>query len=247
MHLKKNIPNVITLSNLFVGSIALAMAFEGRLVDSALLVLLCMILDFGDGMAARLLHAVSPIGKQLDSLADLVSFGMVPSAIMYTYLTNSIATTPDNATSYIPYVAFLLAVFSALRLANFNIDTRQTSSFIGLPTPANALFFASIPLALHFLPQTAAITRGMTYIISNTPILITLICIFSYMMVAPLPMFSLKFNTFDAKQNLIRYVFLGLSLVLLIMLQWGALPVIIVLYIGISALDFLINHRRITN
>lgn len=242
MQLKKNIPNVITLSNLFVGSIALTLAFQGDLAHAALLVLLCLLLDFGDGLAARLLRAVSPIGKQLDSLADLVSFGLVPSAIMYSYLADSNATAQNNVFAYTPYLAFLLAVFSALRLANFNIDTRQTSSFIGLPTPANALFFVSIPLIIDYLPPTAFITRTMMFMSTSAPIMIALVGIFSCLMVAPLPMFSLKFKTFGARQNIIRYVFLSLSLILLIIFQWGALPAIIVLYIIISAVAFLINH-----
>lgn len=242
MQLKKNIPNVITLSNLFVGSIALSLAFEGKLAESALLVLLCLVLDFGDGLAARLLGAVSPIGKQLDSLADLVSFGLVPSAMIYTYLAESTATTHNIVFAYLPYLAFLLTVFSALRLANFNIDTRQTATFIGLPTPANALFFVSIPLIFNYLPQTAVATQTMVHITGNTPIMILLVCIFSCLMVAPFPMFSLKFKTFDAKQNMIRYVFLGLSFLLMIMLQWGALPAIIILYIVISVVAFLVNR-----
>ena len=152
--IKKNIPNFITALNILCGSFSVVLAFEGYILWAAILIGIASIFDFMDGMAARMLNAYSELGKQLDSLADLISFGFAPSIILFVLMKKSLAidSISFNQYSEIAFLAipFLIVVFSAIRLAKFNVDTRQTSSFIGLPTPANALLIASFPLILHY-------------------------------------------------------------------------------------------------
>ena len=234
------IPNFITSLNLLAGSISIVMAFEGYLLFASYLIGIAAIFDFLDGMAARLLNAYTKIGKELDSLADIVSFGVAPSVIIYHLLKLSIDiksfTLIFNSTSLINIIllfsSFLIAIFSALRLAKFNIDSRQTDSFIGLPTPANAIFIASLPLVLYHNENVV-----LDNIILSIYFLFPLIIIQSFLLVAEFPMFSLKFKDFRFNNNKIRYIFLGISVVLLILLQYIAIPIIIILYIILSALN----------
>ena len=234
--MKNHIPNLITLLNLFAGSIALVAAIEGNLMFASWLVLGCMVLDFSDGMAARLLHATSPIGKQLDSLADLVSFGMVPSAIVYSYLKASQHSGMTGPAALLPYIAFALAVFAALRLAKFNIDTRQSTNFIGLPTPANALFFVAFPLAAGMLPTETFVAEVFQKIIHSSWAWLVLTAAFSWLMVSPIPMISLKFSSLNVRDNMVRYLFLAFSLLCILIFTWAALALIIVAYVIISLL-----------
>jgi len=217
----KQIPNTITCLNLFSGCIACVMAFYGDYFCAALFIYLAAVFDFLDGMAARLLNAYSKIGKELDSLADMISFGFAPGVILFSWLQ-----TMQGEISILPYAAFLIPVFSALRLAKFNIDTRQTSSFIGLPTPANAIFIAS----LISLPDNACLQS----LLHNICFIIILIVILSFLLVCELPMFSLKFKSLSWKSNQTRYIFLSLSIILLIIFQLTAIPLIILLFIFMS-------------
>lgn len=222
------VPNFITILNLMCGSIAIIAAFNNYLHISAILIFIAAVFDFFDGMSARLLHAYSDIGKQLDSLADIVSFGLTPSIIVYQLIremTNVEITIFDQLSieTILPYVAFLIVIFSALRLAKFNIDERQTESFVGLPTPAIAIFFASLTLLIKF----------KLYDI-NVFIILGLVVFMSVLLVAEIPMFSLKFKHFRFKQNEIKYVFLFISIVLIVLLKIIALPIIIILYVLIS-------------
>ncbi len=192
--MKKHVPNTITSMNLFSGCIAIVMAFEGAFIWVVFWVILAAIFDFFDGMAARLLNAYSNIGKELDSLADVVSFGVAPAVALFILL-RDYTFYPESLIfiqPYIPYLAFIIPVFSALRLAKFNIDERQTSSFIGLPTPANALFWVSYVYGIHKSSM------------ANTAILfltITLIVALSLLMVSEAPMFSFKFKNMKIKGN----------------------------------------------
>ena len=172
--------------------------------------------DFLDGFAARMLKVSSPIGKELDSLADMVSFGLLPSIVMYKMLMSV------GAPDYVPYLAFSIAVFSALRLAIFNVDTRQTDSFRGLPTPANTLMITVLPLL-----TTVAFLQSYEVLI-----IITLLS--SYLMVSGIELFALKFKNFSWADNKIRFTFLLLSVLLLAILQLSAIPLIILLYIALS-------------
>jgi CDP-diacylglycerol--serine O-phosphatidyltransferase len=236
MSIKNHVPNAITCLNLFSGCIAVVMAFRGLFFYALLFVILAAVFDFFDGFAARLLHASSPIGKELDSLADMVSFGVAPSVVVFTQLSWL-----DGAGKFLPFGAFLIAVFSALRLAKFNIDDRQTTSFIGLATPANALFFMGLfaivdpltPVASYLEPH-----RGLIHPILFQPAVVMLLVVFfSCLLVSEIPMFSLKFKSFRWEDNRVRFIFLGLSLILLVTLQFVALPFIILLYLLSSVFD----------
>ncbi|GAB3822771.1 CDP-alcohol phosphatidyltransferase family protein [Pontibacter rugosus] len=226
--MKKHIPNAITCLNLFAGCLGLYFAFKGELVYTAYLVGIAAAFDFMDGMVARVMGSYSEIGKQLDSLADMVSFGVVPGTIMFMLLQRIEAPFLGISADVLPFFGFLITVFSALRLAKFNIDTRQSESFIGLPTPACTLFVASLPLIL----ETGDLV--MFEIILNHPVLLILTVLLSYLLIAELPLFALKFKNFTWQDNAIRFIFLGLSVILAAMLKFAAIPLIIVLYILLS-------------
>lgn len=224
----RNIPNTITSCNLFCGCIASYWAFQGNYKLALLFIILGAVFDFFDGMTARLLHVSSPIGKELDSLADDVTFGLAPAAIVFSLFKEVhypafLAPIVD----IMPYAAFLIAVFSALRLAKFNLDERQTSSFIGMPTPANALFWGSLTVGAHdFLTSTSF----------NAICLLILVIIMSLLLVAELPMFSLKFKNLSWQQNKVSYIFLIVSIPLLIIFQLSGFAAVILWYIVLSVL-----------
>lgn len=220
--MKKHIPNLITCFNLFSGCIAITFAFKGQLDIAAYLILLSAVFDFLDGMFARLLHAYSEIGKQLDSLADMVSFGFAPGVFVYMLLSSSLAMSGQS--EYWAYAAFIIPVFSALRLANFNIDERQSVNFIGLPTPANTLFFIALPFALN----------SYAPFLLNPWVLIMLSLVMSWLLVAELPLFSMKMKNFALSENIHRYILILISAILIIFLKFAAVPVVIILYILLS-------------
>lgn len=196
------------------------------LVQAAYLIGLAAVADFFDGLVARALHVSSPIGKDLDSLADMVSFGVVPGAILFKLLQTSL---PEvGLPSWVAYSAFIVSIFSALRLAKFNNDTRQSDSFIGLPTPACTLLVAALPLILH------QDSFGLTSIILNPWILLVLTLVLSGLLVAELPLFALKFKNLRWQDNSLRFIFLLLSLGLLIGLGYAAIPLVILLYVVLS-------------
>jgi len=241
--MKKHIPNLITLLNLFCGSIAVIFAVEDNLFMAAVFVMLGIIFDFFDGFAARLLDVKSELGLQLDSLADMVTSGVVPGIVIFKLFEKTAGSFPyaldfsstewnDGTTSFLPLVGLLVILASCYRLANFNIDTRQTDSFIGLPTPANTLFILSLPLVL--------MTNDVVWIdefILNKWFLIALTVFSCYMLNAEIPLFSLKMKTYGFKENAVKYIFLILSVLLLMFLQFLAIPVIIVLYVLISVIS----------
>lgn len=219
----RHIPNTLTCLNLFSGCIACVMAFHARFEMALLFIVIGATFDFFDGFAARLLHAYSNIGKDLDSLADDISFGIAPALIVFS-LFKEIHYPEQLAflAPWLPYSAFLIAVFSALRLAKFNNDTRQTTSFIGLPVPANALFWASL-------------VAGCYPLASYHPLLtLVLVCLFSWLLVSEIPMFSLKFKSMSWKENKVSFLFIIISAALLIGLQIAGFAVVIVCYILLS-------------
>lgn len=221
----RHIPNALTCMNLFSGCIACVMAFHANFEMAMLFIVIGAVFDFFDGLAARLLHAYSNIGKDLDSLADDVSFGVAPALIVFSLFKE--INYPDYLSflaNWLPYAAFLIAVFSALRLAKFNNDTRQTTSFIGLPVPANALFWASL-------------IAGCKPIASYHPLLtLALVCLFSWLLVSEIPMFSLKFKNLSWKDNKIAFIFVIVSAILLITLKIAGFAAVIVWYILLSIL-----------
>lgn len=249
MNLKKHIPNSITLGNLLCGCFALVNAFKGDLVWSAYFVGIALVLDFFDGFTARALKVSSAIGKDLDSLADMVTFGLVPGVVMFHLINYSVSdlTNPVNSVwiqysevSPIAYLAFSITIFSAVRLAKFNNDTRQTQSFIGLPTPANAMIICSIPLILAFQPNVFFNSMLM----KHTEYLIVLTALLSYLLVAELPLFALKFKTFAWADNKLVYVFLMCSVVGIALLKFIAIPIIILLYILISIVNKIFSQKE---
>lgn len=207
MSIKKNIPNTITCCNLISGCIATSFAFGGSPKMALLWIIIGAVFDFFDGMSARLLHVSSPIGKELDSLADDVTFGVAPATIVFSEL--AVLEYPSFLMpycEYIPYLAFLIAAFSALRLAKFNLDERQTTSFIGMPTPANALFWGSLIVYNPFWLE------GYKWSVFA---ILALVVATSLLLVSELPMFALKFKKWSFKGNEIKYIFAILTLVIL--------------------------------
>ncbi len=242
MNLTRQIPNTITLINLLCGTIATIFAVQGSLVMAALFVALGIFFDFFDGLAARALNVKSELGLQLDSLADMVTSGVVPGIVMFQLFIKALPETASQPTDWTTGDEFLvwdfplLALFGLLvtlgscyRLAKFNIDERQTDSFIGLPTPANALLILSLPLILIFQPQPFLVD-----IILNEWFLVALTLFSCFMLNAEIPLFALKFSNWGFAENKVRYLFLIFCVILLIFLQFAAIPVIILSYVIVS-------------
>jgi len=228
------IPNTITSLNVFSGCISITFAFNGKLELAAYFIFISAVFDFFDGFTARLLDAYSQLGKELDSLADIVSFGVAPATIVYQILLNEMPVHHFHwfIENYFPLLAFLIVIFSALRLAKFNIDERQHLTFIGLATPPNAMFFAS----LIFLSKKDYLSPIFEYA-QNIWLLLFLVIVFSLLLIAEIPMFSLKLKSRKFSDYKIQYIFLGISLILLIGLQLAALPFIILVYILLSIIN----------
>ena len=224
----RHIPNMVTCCNLFSGCIAAVMAFQSNYEAAILFIILGAVFDFFDGMLARLLNVSGPLGKELDSLADDITFGFAPSAIVFSLFKEvQYPEFMSGITEYFPYTAFIIAAFSALRLGKFNIDPRQSSSFIGLPTPANALFWGSL------------VVGGHSFLISdsfNAIYLFALVLLMSYLLIAELPMFSLKFKNLSWKDNKISYIFLLVCIPLLAIFRISGFAAIILWYIILSVL-----------
>ncbi len=217
-----NIPNTITLLNLFSGCVGITAALNGDLVTPFYCMVASLIFDFLDGFMARLLRAYSPMGKELDSLADMVSFGVLPSTILYTM--------------GLEYFAFIIALFSALRLAKFNIDTRQSDGFLGLATPANAIFFGAVGYLSVTMPE-------VNRYISEESLTIAAI-IMSLLLVTEIPMFALKFKSISLKKDGYILLFIMLSVITFAILQVLAIPFIVIGYILLSIVRYIINKIK---
>ena len=238
--IRQNIPNAITCGNLLCGCLAIVKAFEGNLVLAAYLVGTAAVLDFFDGFTARLLKVSSPIGKDLDSLADMVTFGVVPGFVMFKMLLiSTLFMTNNTIWVYLPYIAFIIPVFSCIRLAKFNNDKRQTESFIGVNTPANSILICSLPLIIGVDFQSEA-----ALIILNPYLLSALTVVMSALLVSEIPIFSLKFKTFGWKGNEIRFIFLIISLLMLCILHYVGIPLIIVFYIVLSMINNFLTKNK---
>lgn len=222
------IPNIITLMNLFSGCIGVVFVFTSDPRLASLMIFISLLLDYMDGGAARLLNVKSELGKELDSLADLISFGLLPSLIAYIILR-----TGDYPS--LAYIAFLMTVMSAYRLAKFNLDERQSENFIGLPTPANAIFWSAFPLVIYGDPNSV-VEISMASLMVESRVIMILIVVFSYLLIAEIPLFSLKFSDLRWKNNAYRFVFLIMSVILFVLMSYYALPFIILLYLLISIL-----------
>jgi CDP-diacylglycerol--serine O-phosphatidyltransferase len=223
----KHIPNTITCLNIFAGCLAIVAALFGEYLSSAYFILIASALDFMDGFAARLLKAYSPMGKELDSLADVISFGVAPGFILFAFLSQNIGI-------FWALSAFAIPIFSALRLAKFNVDERQTDSFLGLPTPANALFWAFLIYGVTaYFPVLSVAQLQIAKLIT-----VIFIPVFSFLLVSEVPMFSLKIKTISWKENKLRVLFLVASLGLFFALKLWAFPLVILWYILLSLLNW---------
>ena len=236
--MQKHIPNFITLLNVFCGCVATVFAVLNKLEMAALFVALGIFFDFFDGLAARALDVKSDLGLQLDSLADMITSGLVPGIVMYQLLAMSqtggwglesggiIQPEGFKIATLLPFVGFIITMASAYRLAKFNLDENQVSSFIGLPTPANALLILSLPLILFYHSNSI-----LNDIILNQWFLIGLTLLSAFLLNCSLPLFALKFKNWSFKDNALRYIFLIVSLVLLVTMQFLAIPFIIGFYV----------------
>ncbi len=244
MAIKRHVPNVVTLLNLFCGSIAVIFAVYNNFVAAAIFVFLGIFFDFFDGLLARKLNVQSPLGLQLDSLADMVTSGLVPGLVMFKLLSLAVdtplffnASTEWNSNfdwqefggAWLPLLGLLITLSSAYRLAKFNLDEDQQTYFKGLPTPANALLILSLPLILEF--QESDLLNAL---ILNKWFLIILTLISSYLLNSPVKLFALKFKNYGFKDNAVRYVFVVMTLVLIALFQFAAIPLIIAMYILMS-------------
>lgn len=221
-----HLPNFITSLNLFSGTLAVYFAFQANYEAVLGMILLSAVFDFFDGFAARMLKAYSPMGKELDSLADMVSFGLAPATVAFSLLYGS------ELPHWLAFGGFVLAVFSALRLAKFNIDERQTTSFIGMPTPANAIFWTGLGYSFS------------TFMTQNSWLVLLLVVIMSGLLVAEIPMFSLKFKNLKWSGNQIQFVFLGFSVLMLVIFRLNAFAPIIAGYILISVISAVLSKNH---
>jgi CDP-diacylglycerol--serine O-phosphatidyltransferase len=240
MWIKKQVPNTITLLNLFCGCIALVFAFNKEFEMAFYFVSLGIFLDFFDGFFARLFQVSSSLGLQLDSLADMVTSGVVPGIVMY-QLMGSSSGYPKLGwlVEPFPFVGFLITLGSCYRLANFNIDTRQTDSFIGLPTPANALFILSLPLVLTNLDSFFVLE-----LLTNPFVLVGITLLSVYMLNAEIPLFSLKIKQMSVKKNALQILFLLSSVVLIASFQYAGIPLVIVFYVLLSLINNILTNNN---
>lgn len=243
--IRKHIPNMMTLGNLLCGCLAVFCLMKEELNLAGLFVLVALFLDFFDGFTARLLGVSSPIGKDLDSLADMVTFGVVPGFFMFWMMLQSLGlglretdftALTRNSSDLTSFCAFLITLFSCLRLAKFNNDTRQTQGFIGMPTPANTMLVASLALLHQSDPSYLAGLFHPAYLLLLTGLL-------SYLLVSEVPMLALKFKTFGWKGNEFRYLLLGGSVLLLVVLQLRAVPLVMLLYILLSIVNNIFSKK----
>ncbi len=239
----RNIPNTITCCNLISGCVATSFAFVNRPELALLWIIIGAIFDFFDGMSARLLGVSSPIGKELDSLADDITFGVAPATMVFAELgVMDYPATIEPMRDYLPYFAYIMAAFAALRLAKFNLDTRQATSFIGLPTPANALFWGSLIVGANEFIEASPY---------NVFAIMAMVLISSYIQVAELPMFALKFKHWGWKGNKVKYIFLITCIPLLIIFRLSAFAVIIAwyvilsVYVNITKKDTIANNKDV--
>ncbi len=235
MSIKSSIPNFITSLNLFCGALSAFFALNGRIDIAAILVFAGALFDFTDGFAARMLNAYSPMGKELDSLADMISFGFAPMAILHMMIKKVVLGDihgdffqQDLVNQIIVLSPFIITVFSGLRLAKFNVDTRQSESFIGLTTTATGLFLAS--LGFVFVHSE----NWLNILIQNQWLLVAFVPVFSFLLISEIPMFSLKFKNFKLLQNIDKYILLVSGLLSIVWLGVGGIAVVIALYVLFS-------------
>lgn len=228
--IKKQIPNTITCLNLLSGMLGIYFVLEGNINYGTYLIFIAALFDFLDGFLARVLKVHSEIGKELDSLADLVTFGVLPSFILFKMITQS------TALGFLPFFVFIVGIFSAIRLAKFNVDKRQSERFVGLPTPANALLISTLPFLVEEFPQIG--------LILNQPYCIMgLALILSFLLVSELPLIAFKFKNFGIKENLFRYLTLLIGIICILAFGLGGVPFVIFSYIVLSVMEVLLTKN----
>lgn len=231
--IKKQIPNMITGFNLVSGCISIVLSFSHQYEWAIIAIFMAAVFDFFDGFAARLLKVSSPIGVEMDSLADVVSFGVSPAMILFCYMIEmGVQQGASGWQSYLPYFVFIVPMFSAFRLAKFNLDTRQTESFLGLPTPANAMLLSTLVV----LPESWGF-------IHNSYTLLIIAIITSLLLVSEIPLFSLKIKNLSWKDNKIKFIFLAGALVIMGFLTMISIPFVILWYIILSVINNLIEPK----
>lgn len=236
--MKQHLPNSITLFNLFCGCAALVHILFGEFIAAFWFLFAAGLADYADGFVARLLKVDSPMGKELDSLADMVSFGVVPGAIFYKLLSVAWAADYEQAVLYPALIGFLVSVFSGLRLAKFNLDTRQTEGFIGLNTPSCTMFTVGLMLIFKYD------TFGLSSLVTNPIFLVVAIVCLSYLLIAELPMFSFKFKHFRWQGNEARFSFLAITVLSLIFLREAAFSFVVILYVFFAIMNQLLLKRK---
>ena len=234
MSIKKHIPNTITCCNLLSGCVSILFLCNDHVLWASVMIFAAAIFDFFDGFAARALNAKSPIGGELDSLSDVVSFGVAPSFIIAWFLSKTGIGWWIHDVNIFPMLAFILAAFAAVRLAKFNIDTRQTTSFIGLPVPAVGLFIASLPFMLFRIGNDSILYQ----IVMNPWFLLAMVAIFSWLMISEVPFFSFKIKNLKFKDNILRYFVVIFGIIAVIILKFVALPFIFLFYILLSVICY---------
>lgn len=246
MTIKSQIPNIITLLNLFSGCLAIVFASQAHFELAFLFVCLGIFLDFFDGFFARMFKVQSELGLQLDSLADMVTSGVTPGFVMFQMLLKTSGEESvinihswDNSVMLLPFLGFIITLGACFRLANFNIDTRQTDSFIGLPTPANTLFIMSLPLVIQY-----GTIEGVSSLLHNPYVLLVITLFSAYIMNAEIPLFSLKIKQFNWSKNALQVFFLAFSLILLIFLRYSGIPLIILGYVLLSVINNLFLQKK---
>ena len=234
MSIVKHIPNTITCCNLLSGCVSILLLCQNHVLGASAMIFVAAIFDFFDGFAARLLNAKSPIGGELDSLSDVVSFGVAPSFVIAMLLSKTGISWMVADVNVFPMLAFILAAFAAVRLAKFNIDTRQSSSFIGLPVPAVGLFIASLPLMLAHISTDSVLYN----LVVNPYFLLAAVAIFSWLMISEVPFFSFKIKNLKFKENILRYFVVIFAIVAVIILKLVALPFVFLFYILLSVICY---------
>ena len=234
MSIVKHIPNTITCCNLLSGCVSIFLLCQNHVLGASAMIFVAAVFDFLDGFSARLLNAKSPIGGELDSLSDVVSFGVAPSFIIAMLLSKTDISWMISDVNIFPMLAFILAAFAAVRLAKFNLDTRQTSSFIGLPVPAVGLFIASLPVMLNNVSTESTLYN----IVVNPYFLLATVAIFSWLMISEVPFFSFKIKNLRFKENILRYFVVIFAITAVVILHWMALPFIFLFYILLSVICY---------
>lgn len=224
MKIKSHIPNTLTLLNLFSGVMGIIWVLDGQLFYGAYFVLIAAGFDFFDGFVARLLKVQSEIGKELDSLADVVSFGVLPGIILFVMVRD------QSELSWLPYLTLIVPMLSAYRLAKFNLDSRQSDRFIGLPTPANALFISA-------LPHLAMEMEFIGGFLASPWVIVGTAWVFAILLISELPLIALKFKNFKIGDNKMRFALIGIGLVSFSWMQLAGIPLLILAYIALSILE----------